>query len=171
MEYNFVTNYKIVLEFKKIPYYKTNLGYAATEEKASNRILSNKNKFAFDYNRRYSSTIMLCGNIGDISIYADHGVKNDVILIYVGDEEFIFPFKFDECNKIGIGAYLGSMLKKIEEKLSESNTNNVIDDTSIDTVDSSIKTKIGNPKNLIDNPGQVSWEDILAYKKMMNKQK
>ena len=50
MAYNVVTNSRLIAEFKKSKYFRTNLGIVNTVEKNGNRLLNDKDKFAHFYN-------------------------------------------------------------------------------------------------------------------------
>ena len=53
MEYNIVTNYKIIQEAKKYKHYVVSLGFTATVRNGGDsRVLSEKDKFAFFYNKK-----------------------------------------------------------------------------------------------------------------------
>lgn len=165
MEYNIVTNYKIIQEAKKYKHYVVSLGFTSTVRSGGDtRVLSEKDKFAFFYNKRYNTTIYGQGCIGDISFYTDHYIKTDVLAIYADFEEFIFDFQWDIAREKGIEWYLGSLLKKIDEQLSK--------EKEVEKERQNIKiedTKLGNPYKLVVghpqyNPGQVTFDDIKAYK-------
>lgn len=163
MEYNIVTNYKIIQEAKKYKHYKVSLGYSSTTKNGDNRVLNEKDKFAYFYNKRYNTTIYGQGYIGDISFYTDHFIKNDVLAIYADFEEFIFDFQPDLCNEKGIEWYLGSLFMKIEEQLAKENE--IVKERTIKIEEN----KDGNPYKLVKghpdyNPGNVTFEDVKAYK-------
>lgn len=160
MEYNIVTNYKVIQEAKKYPHYMVSLGYSSTKKDGDKRVLNEKDKFAHFYNKRYNTTIYGQGYIGDISFYTDHFIKEDVVAIYYNFEEYIFDFDFTISTEKGIGAYLGSFFKLIEESIESSKKKDI-------TVPN--ETPIGNPYKLVPghaqyNPGSVTFDDIKAYK-------
>ena len=159
MEYNIVTNYKIVMEIKKSKYFIISLGYTSTEKKGDARVYRETDKFQLFYNKRYNTTIygqgILCS---DISIYTDHYIKEDQLAIYYDFEEFIFNFDFNILVTKGIDFLIGSYLKDIE--LQRSNVTNSIAQT---------EANVGNPYKLVPghaqyNPGSVTFDDIKAYK-------
>ena len=160
MEYNIVTNYKIIQEAKKYPHYMVSLGYASTTKEGDRRILSEKDKFAHFYNKRYNTTIYGQGYIGDISFYTDHFIKDDVVAIYYNVEEFIFNFDINLSQEKGIGWYLGSLFKDIEEQIEREKNKTII---------TQVEAPVGNPYKLVPghaqyNPGSVTFDDIKAYK-------
>ena len=162
MEYNIVTNYKIIQEAKKYQHYVVSLGYASTERDGDRRKLRDKDKFQYFYNKRYNTTIYGQGYIGDISFYTDHFIKEDLLAIYCGQEEFIFEYDFNLADEKGIEWYLGSLLMRIEQQM------------EIEKVRAEVASKVkeepaGNPYKLVPghaqyNPGNVTFEDIKAYK-------
>ena len=161
MEYNIVTNYRIIQEAKRYPHYTVSLGFSATladPKDATRRNYNEKDKFALFYNKRYKTTIYGQGYIGDISFYTDHYIKDDVVAIYYNFEEFIFNFDIQMCQLKGIEWYLGSLFKQIDEQR-ERKKNEEIAQT---------ETPVGNPYKLVPghpqyNPGSVTFDDIKAY--------
>jgi len=164
-EINIVTNYRIIQEFKKYKNFTVSLGYSSTTKNGDNRVLNEKDKFAFFYNKRYNTTIYGQGCMGQkISVYTDHFIKGNQIAIYYDFEEFIFDFQWDVCREKGIEWYLGSLLKQIEEQLEK--------EKEKERERKSIKIEErqgGNPYKLVPghpeyNPGSVTFEDVKAYK-------
>jgi hypothetical protein len=152
MEYNIVTNYKIIQETKKYKHYKVSLGYSSSVDIGDGvKVLSDKDKFAFFYNKRYKTTIYGQGIIGNINFYTDHYIKEDVVAIYFGEQEFIFDFDFNKAKEKGIEWYLGSFLKKIHEEIGVKET--IIKE----------EASVGNPDAISQNPGRVTWADIVAF--------
>lgn len=166
MEWNIVTNYKIISEAKKYKYYKVNLGFASTRQQNETRIFSDKDNFAYFYNTRYNTTIYSQGSIGDIKFYTDHYIREDVVAIYYEQEEFIFNFDWKLCNEKGIEWYFGSLLKNVEEQMEK--------ETIKESENKPIEKPIGNPYKLVPghkdyNPGSVTFEDLAAYKEAQMK--
>ena len=159
MEFNIVTNYKIIQEAKRYPHYVVSLGYSATTKEGEKRVLNEKDKFAFFYNKRYNTTIYGQGYIGDISFYTDHYIKEDVVAIYYNFEEFIFNFDIQQCQLNGIEWYLGSLFKQVEEQREREKNKDVIQPETI--VGNPYKLLVGHPQY---NPGSVTFDDIKAYK-------
>ena len=158
MEYNVVTNRKIINEVKKYKHFIVSLGYAnytGVEDKK----LSDKDKFAYFYNTKYSTTIFGQGIIGNINFYLDHYIIEDQIAIYFNKEEFAFKFEWDKVKEKGIEWYLGSLLKRIKDKLE-------IKEETKEGIDI---TKKGDPYKVINNPGAVTFEDIKAYQEAKRK--
>jgi hypothetical protein len=161
MAYNVVTNSRIISEMKKCRYFKNNLGFVSTIDKNGNRILNEKDKFAFFYNSQYNTTIFAQGNIGDIKFYIDYYIKEDLLAFYYNTEEFIFNFDLNIIKEKGIEFYLGSIIKKLEtdfeDRIKEAETK------KIDT------EKKANPDAVLKNPGAVNYDDIQEYLKQKNK--
>ena len=153
MEYNIVTNLKIIGEIKKYKHFITSLGFANYIDEGNNKVLSDKDKFAYYYNKLYNTNVQGKGIIGNINFYVDHYILENVMAIYYNKEEFVFEFDFLVAKEKGIEWYLGSLLKKIEEKLSleEIEKNKIVIE------------KKGDPYKVINNPGQATFEDIKAY--------
>lgn len=157
MGLNVVCGYHISNEFKKSRYFRQNLGLVATIEKNGRRVFNDKDKFNQYYNTQYRTIIYAQGNVGDIRFYADHFIKDSTVAIYQGDnfEEFLFEFDFELVNEKGIDFYLGHLLKKVEEEYEERVKNEEL---------KKLEPKPdGNPDNILNNPGNVTYADLKAY--------
>ena len=156
-KYNIVTNFKINQVFKSSRYYRVNLGLISTiESRSGDRVLNNRDEFAYYYNNMYRTTIYGQGNIGDIFIYVDHYIKEDKIAFYYDKEEFIFDFDEKIVNEKGADFYFGGLIKNIEEKNQE----------RIKEKEEKIeqqKQEVGNANKVFENPGSVRYADLKAY--------
>lgn len=154
--YNVVTNYRINQEIKdSSKYYRVNLGTAVTMERNGERVLSDKDHFSRSYNHQYKTTIYSQGNIGNIRFYTDHFIREDKMAFYYELEEFVFDCDYEFISEKGIDAYLGHLLKNVDDMYQDRmNKNREIAEN---------KQKIGNPDILTKNPGAVTYEDIKAY--------
>lgn len=164
MEWNIVTNYKIISEAKKYQHFKVNLGFATTKQQNQERVFSDKDDFAYFYNTRYNTGIYSQGNIGDIRFYTDHYIREDVVAIYKDKEEFIFEFDWDLCREKGVEWYFGSLLKRIDEQLDKEEQRETGEKEN-----KPAEKPVGNPYKLVPghkdyNPGNVTFEDLAAYK-------
>ena len=164
MEYNIVTNLKIIQELKKYPNYKVSLGFASTVLQGDRKVLSDKDKFALFYNKRYKTTIYGQGYIGDISFYTDHYIKQDQMAIYFDKEEFVFDFDWNIYREKGAEWYLGWLLKDIEfkieqEKLKKEQEKAIAENPQL-PVGNPYKLVVGHPHY---SPGNVTFDDIKAY--------
>lgn len=158
MEYNIVTNYKINQVFKnKSRYFRVNLGLASTvESNSGDRVLSQKDSFAYFYNTNYKTTILGQGSIGDIKVYTDHYIMEDKIAFYYDREEFIFDFDDKMVNEKGVDFYLGYLIKEIETEYQDriKEKEKVVEEQ---------KVQVGDPSKIFENPGNVSYSDLKAY--------
>jgi len=161
MSYNVVTSSKIMKEIKKSKYFKVNLGIVNTIDKNGNRILNDRDKFAYFYNSNYKTTIMAQGYIGDIKFYVDYYIQADVLAFYYNYEEFIFDFDWEMYREKGIDSYLGHLIKKLEteyqDKLKEAEKKK------------EEPKRTPNPDLIMKNPGAVTYDDIKAYLEKQNK--
>jgi len=162
MKYNIVTNYKINQIFKsKSSYYRVSLGLASTQEHASgNRMLSNKDDFAFYYNNMYKTTIYAQGSIGNIKFYTDHFIKDDKVAFYYDKEEFIFDFDELLVREKGVDFYLGHLIKDIDIQNQERIKKK-------EEREQEQKVQVGDPSKVLNNPGSVSYADLKAYMEKM----
>jgi hypothetical protein len=155
--YYVVTNQKIIQDIKTSKYFKVNLGMSVTMEKNGERLLSDKDEFASSYNYQYKTSIYAQGNIGGIKFYTDHYIHDDKIAFYFNLEEFVFDYdKRLAIEKGGIDAYIGFLLKQVDEKYDER-----IADAKQKAEEKA--QKVGSPDRLIKNPGAVTYDDLKAY--------
>lgn len=158
MAINIVTNFQLVNLIKAgSKYFRVNLGLVQTVEKNGGRTYNEKDRFAWFYNTRYSTTIYGQGNVGDIKFYTDHYIKEQVLAVYYGDnfEEFVFDFDVAYVNSKGVDAYLGNLLKECDARFEELKQKNELKKLE--------EKPKGDPSKIKNNPGQVSWEDLKAY--------
>lgn len=148
---------------KRSNFYRVNLGLVATVEKNGSRSYNDKDKFSWFYNNRYNTTIYGQGNVGDIKFYTDHYINEDVLAVYYGDnlEEFIIDLDEDHINQKGADSYLGSILKDVHQRYEELKKNNEL--KKLEEINKGDATKI------LNNPGQVSFDDIKSYYEEMRK--
>jgi hypothetical protein len=148
---------------KRSNFYRVNLGLVATVEKNGSRSYNDKDKFSWFYNNRYNTTIYGQGNVGDIKFYTDHYINEDVLAVYYGDnlEEFIIDLDEDHINQKGVDSYLGSILKDVHQRYEELKKNNEL--KKLEEINKGDATKI------LNNPGQVSFDDIKSYYEEMRK--
>ncbi len=153
--YSVVTNLSVMVDIKKSPYFKTNLGLVNTIEKNGDRVYNDRDKFSFFYNNQYKTTIHGQGNIGDIMFYIDHYIKDPVLAFYYNTEEFIFTHDKKMIEEKGINFYLGHIIKTIEtqheERVKEAELKKIA------------PIKEADPSLLTKNPGGVTYADIQAY--------
>ena len=163
MSINIVCGYIISSEFKRSNHFFQSLGLVATVEKNGCRVLNDKDGFSKFYNTQYRTIIYAQGKIGDIRFYLDHAIKDDNFGVYVGDnfEEFVNTFDKEIVSKKGIDFYIGHLLKMADEAYEEKSKN--------DELKKLEDKKIGDPNQILQNPGSVTYEDLKSY--MEKKQK
>ena len=159
LEYNIVTNLRVIEEIKKYKHFIVSLGFANYIDEGPFKVLSDKDKFAYYYNKLYNTNVQGKGIIGNINFYVDHYIIKNIMIIYYNKEEFVFEFDFSTAREKGIEWYLGSLLKKIEEKLS-------LDEIEKNRI---VIEKKGDPYKVLNNPGQATFEDIKAYQEAKHK--
>lgn len=164
MDYNIITNYSINQFLKtNSKYYKVNLGQSLTfEDKSGDRVLNQKDQFAFVYNKFYKAQIFKQGMIGDITFYTDHDIREDIIVLYIDREEFVHQFDRNFIQLKGVDAYLGHILKISQEEFEKINNE---ESESVDT------HKIGESDKVIQNPGSVTYADLKAYLEKKNQER
>lgn len=155
MTYNIVTNRNVLSDIKKSRHFKQNLGVVSTVEKNGSRVLNERDQFAFRYNTQYKTTISCQGNIGDIMVYIDHYIKEDVLALYYDVEEFIFNHDKKIIEEKGADFYIGHLIKQMEEQYED--RVRVSEEKKVEEV------RKGDPNVVINNPGAATFEDIQAY--------
>jgi hypothetical protein len=157
--YYVVTNLKIIQEFKKSRYFRVSLGMSVTTEKNGERILSDKDSFAASYNYQYKTSIYAQGMIGNIRFYVDHYIREDKIAAYLDLEEFVFDYDESFIKEKGIDAYIGHLLINVDERFEK------IKQKEKEDYEKKVNAppKVGDPNKLINNPGAVTYEDIMEY--------
>lgn len=157
MGINIVTNDFVVSRLSKSRYFVKNLGLVQTVEKGPGRVYNNKDKFNHFYSTRYNTTIFGKGNVGDMKFYTDLYINTNTMAVYYGEtfEEFLFEYDSEIMREKGPDGYLGYILMECDKRYEELVKNNEL---------KKIETKRkGNPNALLENPGMVSYEDVLAY--------
>jgi hypothetical protein len=157
MAVNIVTNFQIVGKIKTSRYFRTNLGLVATVEKNGSRKYNERDRFSASYNSMYNTIIYAQGNIGDIRLYTDHFIRDEVMAVYFGEnfEEFIFEWDEKMFKDKGMDFYLGHILKEVEIKYEEKRQK--------DELKKKEERPAGNADLLTQNPGAISYDDIQAY--------
>lgn len=158
MQINIVTNLKIMQQIKNSKFFAMNLGFVSTIDKGGVRKYNDSDAFSNYYNSSYRTTIYAQGKIGNIRFYIDHHITTeDYLVIYYADnyEEFIVDFDFNILNKKSIDAYLGSIIKNIDEEYEELKNAKKLRELE--------KKDKGDPTKIKSNPGQVTWDDIKSY--------
>jgi hypothetical protein len=159
--YNIVTKSSIINDIKKSRYFRQSLGLVTTVEHNGQRKYNEKDKFSFFYNTTYKTNINMQGNLGDIVVYLDYYIHEEVLALYYNQEEFIFQYDKRMVKEKGIDFYLGHILKTVEtqyeERIKESEEKKI-----------EVK-KEGNAETLKVNPGMVTYEDLKVYLAEKNK--
>lgn len=159
--FNIVTSFNIISEVKVgSKYFRINLGLASTVEsqKGGDRILNDKDQFAYSYNNQYKTTIYAQGNIGNIRFYTDHYIKEDVLAVYYNLEEFVIPYDRNLVKEKGIDAMIGLVLKTVKEQYQERQ------DKIEEERKAKLEVKIEAKPDIVHlNPGAVTYEDLKAY--------
>jgi hypothetical protein len=159
--YNIVTRQSLINEIKKSRYWRQSLGLVTTMEHNGQRRYNEKDKFSHFYNSQYKANILMQGNIGNIIIYLDYYINEDVMALYYNQEEFIFNFDFKMVKEKGIDFYLGHLLKVIETEY---------EDRIKKAEEKKLEPKKeANPESIKLNPGMVTYDDVKAYLENKNK--
>ena len=95
--------------------------------------------------------------MGNIRFYTDPYIKGDKIALYYNLEDFIFDFDHEYVKNNSIDSYLGFLIKKIETEY-EDRIQKAKEEKEI------AETVVGDPDKIRNNPGMVTWADLVAYK-------
>jgi hypothetical protein len=157
-----VSSFQVLQNFKKSRYFRISLGLVATVEKNGSRTYNKSDKFSNFYNNQYRTTIYGQGNIGDIRFYVDHYITDSSFVVYTDDfQEFIFNFDPLLFRDRGIDFYMGHILKNVEEDYDARVLANEL---------KKIEEKpVGFSEKILNNPGNVNYEDLKAYLAEKNK--
>ena len=156
--YQIVTNPKIINYIKKSRYYRVDLGLSNTVDdpkRAGERIFNQRDKFQYFYNNQYKTTIYGQGRVGDMMFYTDHYIKEDVMAVYLNNEEFVFKLDEPLMKEKGPDFYLGHILKELDTQYEE--RIKVAEEKKVEPI------KEADPDALIKNPGAVTYADLQAY--------
>jgi tRNA G10 N-methylase Trm11 len=119
--------------------------------------INDRDEFIKFYYNKHKIIAQSVGNIGSINFFTDHYIKEDIVVVYCNDKEFVFEHKRDLMKAKGIDAYLGSIIKEIETKYG--------DEIKISKpIVNTDAAKEGDASVLKLSPGSVTYEDILKYK-------
>jgi hypothetical protein len=143
--------------FKTSKYFRQNLGLVATVDKNGSRQYNQKDRFSFFYNTLYRTTIHAQGNIGNIKVYIDYYIRDNIIAFYYSEnfEEFLFNYDDSLYKTKGMDFYLGHLIKLVEEEYELKKKKEELKKLE--------EKPRGNPLKVISNPGQVLYEDLKAY--------
>jgi hypothetical protein len=163
MQYNIVTSFLVLENFKKSKYFKKNLGFASTMiDNSGERRPNNADQFAYYYNTFYKTTIYASGNIGDIKFYLDHHILDPVVVVYIGEDEYVFDWDNNMLKEKGIDFFLGHILKEADLQAKEK-----IKEAQIEEEKKKVVT--GNADKIMNNPGMVTYDDLKNYLDQKNK--
>jgi len=94
------------------------------------------------------------GFIGDVNFYNDSLIKENVLQLYIENEEFFIPWDNKTIMEMGFDAWLGKILKENTEKFEEMRNNQN---------EEVIEEKKGDSQKVLISPGSVTYDDMKAY--------
>jgi len=140
-------------QLMKVKYFKLDLGRKSfKEEKGKDPTFEFSSEFIKDYFSKNKRLPHLSGRIGTIEVYVDNGKDGKEMLIWL--EGKTAEFKYDDVDLLNAGSieqYLGNMLLKVEG-------------SKIEKPIVQEKTATGY-ENIFTNPGAVTWDELVAYKR------
>lgn len=159
-KYNIVTTENINHLIKNSSkYYRTNLGQINTlENKSGDRKLNEKEPFVKVYLQNGGAFLYSKGNIGDIRIFVDYYIPENILLFFYENVKYQFQVDHEMISNQGSDFYLGHLIKKIETEIAEriaqmNEQKNALKE----------QEKKGNAEKIFTNPGEVNYEDVAAY--------
>lgn len=155
MRHFIVAGHVAAQQLMKVKYFKLDLGIKGVKnEKGKGPKYNFTNDFLQEYYSQHKRLPHLSGYIGSIELYVDYGLPAKKINVQLENKKEEFDFNHDRLLQLGsIEKYLGDILLK---------------------VDGSESVKIAPEKgdlvgsgydNVINNPGAVSWDELVAYKR------
>jgi hypothetical protein len=157
MPYYIVSNNKIITELARSSVFKIDLGFSATLPTPNGtRKINSNDEFAASYNSFYKTSISKKGKIGDIHFYIDNFINESVLACYKNYEEFIYEYFPNYIKDFGIDAYIGYLLKKVDQDYAIRCKKEMPIEEEI------VKPK-GNADILMKNPGAVTYADLAKY--------
>ena len=158
MAYYIVSNNKIITELARSSVFKTDLGFSATLPTPNGiRKVNNNDEFAASYNGFYKTSISKKGRIGYIHFYIDNFINESVMACYKNYEEFIYEYNPNYIRDFGIDAYVGHVLKKIDQDYT------IRTKKEMPIVEEKVVKPQGNAEVLMKNPGAVTYADLAKY--------
>lgn len=155
--WNIVVNDFFIQKYvSKSKYFKKDLGKSLTVEKKNKRDLR-QNEFTSWYYNVNKSLIYKKGSLGIIDFYCDYSYSTQIKMgIFLNDnptKNFIFGIPDGIKN---FDNWIGDILVNIEQEIANENKKG-------DFV--KLEDKKGNADALKNNPGAVTWRDVVEYKK------
>jgi len=168
-KYKFISSKSIISKFKSSRLFKTDLGkcFINDGKNGLKMDLSRQEEFVKVYFQQNESRMIFKeGNIGSIEFYSDPKIHNNVI-IYLGQEYFVFQHDPNALSVKGIEKYLGSIIKEIETKNLLGNITNT--ETKRELTQEELYIQAQN--KIKTNPGMVTYDDVkhLLKNKRRNK--
>lgn len=167
-KYFVVSSYKTINYIKSSSrYYKTNLGFSVSIDMGDDKVVSDKDRFAFAWQGSKGNPIFSSGEIGNVHFYVDHSQKEPHLICVHNFEEFIFELDTIYIKEKGMDSFIGKMIKQVDEKFKTPENEN-----SSSTLPNTPEVlPQGNSEKLFKNPGQVRYEDVQEYLRSKNLRK
>jgi len=164
-KYFVVSSYKTINYIKSSSrYYKTNLGFSVSIDVGDDKVVSDKDRFAFAWQGSKGNPIFSSGEIGNVHFYVDHSQKDPHLICVHNFEEFIFELDTIYIKEKGMDSFIGKMIKQVDEKFKTPEDEN----SSSPSQNTPEVLLQGNSEKLFKNPGQVRYEDVQEYLRSKN---
>lgn len=141
-------------QLMKVKYFKLDLGRRSfKEEKGKNPTFEFSNPFLKGYYEKYKRLPQLSGRIGTIEVYVDHGKNTKEMLVWLEGKSA--EFMYDDANLLQAGSiesYLGDILLKVEG-------------ATLPQPEIKQEQEATGYENIFKNPGAVTWDELVAYKR------
>lgn len=164
-KYFVVSSYKTINNIKNSSrYYKTNLGFSVSIDMGDDKVVSDKDRFAFAWQGSKGNSIFSSGEIGNVHFYVDHSQKDPHLICVHNFEEFIFDLDTFYIKEKGMDSFIGKMIKEVDEKFRTPKDEN--SSSALENIPEVLPH--GNSEKLFKNPGQVRYEDVQEYLRSKN---
>jgi hypothetical protein len=148
-------------------YWQHDLGRKVTNDNGGSRKfdIGDDQPFTKNYYIKYRSLLHMSGRIGEtLNFYTDHSIRENFIIVFNREESFLFEYDDTFVKENGVDAYIGLIIKDIEEKYlnktsSHQSKANSEKGESTDNI-------YDNP--VVSNPSSATYEDLKEYLKRKN---
>lgn len=154
MKHYIVAGRYFAQQLMRVKYFKLDLGKKSfKEDKGKDPAFEFSSQFIMDYYNKCRRLPHLSGRIGTIEVYVDPGKNDKEMLVWLEGKsaEFVYDDSFLLMSG-SIEKYLGDLLLIVESSSVEKPLSQPIETSVTHT-------------NIFNNPGAVTWDELVAYKR------
>lgn len=148
-------------------YFKKDMGMSNTMVNTKTRQREmRKDTFGEWYYSKYKSLLFKSGYIGSLEFYIDYYLKEDVVGFFLdkdkNNHQYSKECNINEIREKGIDNWMGDALKELDETL------NMVKNDNQKEINNNNSQEKGDINKVFQDPGNVSWKDIVEYQKRKN---